>query len=90
MVRINAGGNAFVDSLGQSWEADTHFVGTSAVFSTAQPISGTTDDPLYQSERYGQNFGYQIPVANGTYEVDLHFAEIFWTSAGQRVFDVLS
>jgi N-acetylneuraminic acid mutarotase len=87
-VRINAGGSAYTDSLGQTWQADTFFVGTSAVFSTTQPITGTTDDSLYQSERYGQSFSYQIPIANGTYEVDLRFAEIFWTSAGKRVFDV--
>ena len=51
------------------------------------PIAGTTDDPLYQTERFG-TFAYRIPVVNGSYRVTLHFAEIFWTEAGKRVFDV--
>jgi N-acetylneuraminic acid mutarotase len=86
-IRINAGGGAFTDSQGGAWAADNRFSGGST-FTTTQPINGTVDDPLYQTERYG-NFSYQIPVPNGTYEVVLHFAEIFFTSAGQRVFDVL-
>ncbi len=87
-IRINAGGGAYLDSLGRTWEADSYFVGPSSTYSTSQPISGTTDDALYQTERFGKIFGYQIPVPNGSYEVDLHFAEIYWTAAGRRVFDV--
>ena len=63
------------------------FSGGSA-YSTAAAIAGTTDDPLYQTERYG-NFTYTIPVANGQYLVTLKFAEIFWTTPGRRRFDVL-
>ena len=57
-------------------------------YSTTTAIAATEDDLLYQSERYG-NFSYNIPVKNGEYEVTLKFAEIYWTTAGQRVFDVL-
>jgi N-acetylneuraminic acid mutarotase len=85
-VRINAGGGAFTDSQGRAWAADKNFTG-GRTFATTQPINGTVEDPLYQTERYG-NVTYQIPVASGTYQVVLHFAEIWWTSAGQRVFDV--
>jgi hypothetical protein len=42
---------------------------------------------LYKNERYG-NFSYNIPVPNGSYTVTLLFAEIYWTSAGKRVFNV--
>jgi hypothetical protein len=42
---------------------------------------------LYQSVRYG-NFSYAIPVNNGDYMVTLRFAEIYYSSIGQRVFDV--
>ena len=31
---------------------------------------------------------YRVPVANGTYNVNLEFAETYLSAAGQRVFDV--
>ena len=45
---------------------------------------------LYQNERWG-DFTYAIPVANGTYDLRLHFAELYFGSsvpggAGKRVF----
>lgn len=44
-------------------------------------------DPVYRTERYG-NFEYAIPVGVGTFEVQLHFAEIFWDESGKRIFNV--
>ena len=38
--------------------------------------------------RFG-NFAYAIPLANGDYVVTLKFAETYWTTAGQRLFDVV-
>ena len=55
--------------------------------STTATIAGTSDGTLYKTERYG-NFSYDIPVPNGSYTVTLLFAEIYWTSAGKRVFNV--
>ena len=54
------------------------------------PIDGTSNDLLYQSERYAETgeMSYNIPLPPGDYQVVLHFAEIFHTSAGARVFDV--
>ena len=76
-----------MDSVGQSWSADKYFVGgTSKTYSAT--VSGTSDANLYQSERFGTTLTYQIPVANGNYEVTLDFAEMFWTAAGKRVFNV--
>ncbi|OGX80767.1 malectin domain-containing carbohydrate-binding protein [Hymenobacter coccineus] len=51
-------------------------------------IAGTANGAMYQSERAGGSFGYALPVSNGKYTVVLHFAETYWTAAGQRVFDV--
>lgn len=73
-------------STGATYLADTKYSGGSA-YSTTAAISGTTDGTLYQSERYG-NFAYSIPVANGNYSVTLKFAELYFSSAGQRVFSV--
>jgi hypothetical protein len=51
-------------------------------------IDSTTDDPLYQSERWGMT-AYRFTVPNGLYQVVLKFAEIYqWATVGSRVFDV--
>ena len=82
---VNAGGSAYTASDGTAYEADTNFVGGST-YSTSEAIGGTQDDPLYQTERYG-DFTYSVPVTNGTYEVTLQFAEIYFDAANERVFD---
>ena len=86
-IRINTGGAAFTDAAGHVWSADQAFSG-GATFQTAASIAGTVDDALYQSERWCTSCSYSITVPNGNYEVVLHFAEITWSSANQRVFDV--
>ncbi|TCZ67480.1 malectin domain-containing carbohydrate-binding protein [Flaviaesturariibacter aridisoli] len=87
--RINAGGPSLTNSIG-TFAADNSFAPSPGnTFSVATAIGGTTDDALYQSERWGNSFGYALPVSNGTYKVVLHFAEIYWTSANNRVFDVM-
>ncbi|BAY07354.1 malectin domain-containing carbohydrate-binding protein [Calothrix sp. NIES-2098] len=88
-IRIDTGATkSYTDTKGQVWSADKYFVGTSDVYSTTEPIGKTDDDAVYQTERYGKNLSYQIPVANGNYAVNLHFAEIYWTNYNQRLFDV--
>ncbi len=82
---INSAGNSYSGG-GQNWVADQNFNGGSG-FSTSSAINGTTNDVVYQSERYG-NFSYAIPVSSGTYTVKLHFAEIFFTSSNSRIFNV--
>lgn len=86
---LNAGGGDYLASDGTLYQADTFGVGSS--HGTSAPISGTTDDTLYQSETWNWNqFTYEIPIENGTYRVDLHFAEIYapLTQPGARVFDI--
>lgn len=84
--RVN-GGNVF-------------FSPASAIDEPAQPYTGTvlgTNDPaLYAT--YRGNVGnvpqnqrrltFEVPINNGTYSVRLHFAELYHTAPGQRVFDV--
>ncbi|MBN1996611.1 DUF4832 domain-containing protein [candidate division KSB1 bacterium] len=83
----NCGGSAYTSGDGVEYSADKNNSGGST-YSTTSAISGTTDDPLYQTERYGGTFGYNIPLPDGEYEVTLMFAEIFQSSAGSRVFNV--
>ncbi|NEU09988.1 hypothetical protein GZH53_16810 [Flavihumibacter sp. R14] len=85
---VNAGGGSFTASNGITYQADQKYSGGN-VYSTSSAIANTTDDVLYQTERSGGSFGYNIPVSNGTYEVTLRFAEINFVSASQRVFDIL-
>jgi hypothetical protein len=85
-IYINSGGPAYTDTLGNNWLADADFAGGSEA-STTKAIANTTDPTLYQTERYG-NSTYTFTVAPGKYNVVLKFAEIYWTSAGQRIFNV--
>jgi hypothetical protein len=85
-IRVNAGGSAYTDPQGQVWSADMGFTG-GTTYSTASSIANTTTPVLYQSERYG-NMQYQFAVPNGNYAVTLKFAEIYYGSTGQRVFNV--
>jgi Domain of unknown function (DUF4347)/Malectin domain/Kelch motif/Calx-beta domain len=91
VARINSGGGAYVDNLGNTWSADQYFVGSSYTYSINQAIAGTNNSPLYQNERSGVNgssFSYEIPVGPGIYSINLSFAELYWQQAGLRVFDV--
>ncbi|TCJ12682.1 choice-of-anchor D domain-containing protein [Flaviaesturariibacter flavus] len=86
--RINAGGPQVTNSIG-TFAADNYFSPSPGnIHDTTAAINGTTDDAIYQSERWGNNFDYAFPVNNGQYKVVLHFAETYWTTAGSRVFDV--
>jgi len=92
MYRINAGGPAVTNSIGV-FAADNFFSPSPGfTFSTTSPIAGTNDDAMYQTERSSTTdngtFSYAFPVTNGSYKVVLHFAEIYWTAAGKRKFDV--
>jgi hypothetical protein len=86
-IRVNAGGPSYTDGQGQLWAADIAFSGGST-WGTTNQISKTTNPALYQTCRYGDTFSYQFPVPNGTYTVNLKFAEVSMTASGQRLFNV--
>jgi endo-1,4-beta-xylanase len=85
---VNAGGSAT-----GSFAADELFSGgsTNSTTNTITTTGVTNPAPqaVYQTERYG-NFTYTFPNLSpgGTYMVRLHEAEFFWSSTGQRVFNV--
>ena len=92
-IRVNSGGTAYSDSKGQSWSADYGYnTGTLSGSAPKSTVSGTSDPTLFKSARVGTSSGadlqYQFTVTNGSYNVNLYFAETYFTSAGQRVFDV--
>ncbi|WP_400072158.1 malectin domain-containing carbohydrate-binding protein [Zobellia russellii] len=91
-LRINAGGPELTHN-GQVYMADHNFVGGKSYTNTSAEVP-----ELYKTERSAMppNFDYEIPLANGEYQVTLHFAEIFWGAtggragaAGRRIFDVV-
>ncbi|HPL63707.1 MAG TPA: malectin domain-containing carbohydrate-binding protein [Syntrophales bacterium] len=85
---VNAGGSQYRDSQRNLYQSDRMYSGGTS-YRTYSGISGTGDDPLYRCERYG-NFSYSIPLANGSYQVTLKFAELdARVRRGSRVFDVL-
>ena len=91
-VRVKCGGPALTDSKGQAWSADKDFNG-GLVSTVSGPVAGTTDPALFQEGRMSPDGGplvYTIPVANGSYHVNLYFAELYSGDAfvGGRVFNV--
>ena len=91
-IRVKAGATTpYTDPQGLVWGADTGFSGTTSTFATAAAISNTVTPAVYQVERYATNgsLQYQFPVANGTYNVKLKFAEIYLTASGLRRFNIV-
>jgi len=77
-VHILAGASRkYVDHAGKVWSPDAYFDGGNAVQSPVPHIWRTQDPILYRSSRQG-DFGYNIPLKPGTYELRLHFAENFY------------
>ncbi|MBA3826570.1 MAG: glucosylceramidase [Ktedonobacterales bacterium] len=85
---INAGGG----SAG-TFAADGNFSGGQTYATTAAIATSGVTNPapqaVYQTERYG-NFTYTLPnlLPGAQYAVRLHFDEIYWTSSGQRLFNL--
>lgn len=98
-VRIYAGATPYTDSQSNVWLPDVQAAtvtisgGTlyqpvpAPAISDAQP--SPSDQPLYQSERWGDPFSYTFNnLSAGYYQVTLKFAEIVHPSANIRIFDV--
>ena len=77
----------------QLWGGDDFFAVGGGTFTTTGQIQGSGGNPIYLSERFlipsvSNTLRYDLPLEDGTYLLRLHFAEIFFTSPGQRQFDV--
>ncbi len=94
-IDINSGGSAV-----SPFVADADFSGGATInHANTIDLSGATNPApmaVYQTARVtattgaGTTFSYTIPglTAGSSHTVRLHFAETFWTAAGQRVFNV--
>jgi hypothetical protein len=110
LYRVNCGGSNYTDVHGNVWTADRDLqtgAWGSVSFADApgpryasqhrvhDPIAGTRDPELHQTFRYGrEKLSYHFPLANGSYEVELHFIEPWYGTGGGmdctgwRIFDV--
>ncbi len=83
--QINCGGPVVGD-----WQADACF-NSGLVWSTSATIAnaGSVPPAIYQTERYAKNLVYSMDdLPNGDYQVNLHFAEIYYGVANARLFNV--
>lgn len=86
---INVGSTESATYNSVTYEAETGFPikfsgDLNDVASTTLDISGTNEDKLFQSQRYG-NYTFELPVTTGDYNVTLYFAESYAEMAGVRV-----
>ncbi|MEU2390536.1 S8 family serine peptidase [Streptomyces sp. NPDC007369] len=97
-VALDAGSDrAATDTVGDSWAPDRKYTpgsyghqGSGSVRSTGRGIAGTDEQQLFRSAREGM-YEYRFDnVPNGTYTVELGFAELSSTKPNKRVFDVLA
>ena len=85
---INAGGaTPYTDHNGNTWAADEFFTG-GTVSDQKYTVPGTPDGIVFYDRRAGASFSYKLPVANGTYTVQLFFTDPTYSTAGQRTFNV--
>ncbi|MGR4878487.1 S8 family serine peptidase [Streptomyces sp. LARHCF249] len=97
-VALDAGSDsAGTDVLGDGWSPDRKYTagsygyqGSTSARTTSRTIAGTDDQRLFRNAREGM-YEYRFDnVPNGTYTVELGFAELSSTRPNKRVFDVLA
>ncbi|HEY4209065.1 MAG TPA: malectin domain-containing carbohydrate-binding protein [Puia sp.] len=106
VYRINCGGPEYKDHFGNVWSSDEWsrswtdaYPGLPRYFASQRrsfdPIAGVSDWPLFQDFRYGLGkLGYDVPLADGDYRVELYFTEPWYGRGGGldckgwRLFDI--
>lgn len=88
VVAVDCGAGAisnFAGDFGAS--GGTTYTGSASIDTSG--VDGAAPEDVYQTERYGSftyTFGGLTP--NARYTVRLHEAELYWSSSGQRLFNV--
>lgn len=84
LAAINVGSETGDYYDGVYYQPDLYWTGgqTQEISNT---ITGAENSRVFQSERYG-DITYEIPLENGRYSVELHFAELYWEASGSRSF----
>ncbi len=78
-VRILAGlqSASYTDRFGRTWGSDRFFQGGTVFEAAGHPIAASRDPQLFRNRREGA-FSYDIPLAPGSYELRLYFAETLY------------
>jgi hypothetical protein len=94
LYRINCGGGAIAPFTAD--DGNSYYLSGGATYSTTATIdtsyaTNAAPSAVYQSMRYTDNLGYVFSglTPGKSYLVRLHFAEISYTSAGSRLFNIL-
>lgn len=91
ILAINCGGDEYKDTSGIEYSSDKHFSGgESSDYGLQYEIKNTKDEELYQTERWSNNdLTYILPsnLSKGDYVLILKFSEVYFSSAGDKVFD---
>ncbi|GAA4440123.1 hypothetical protein GCM10023188_37000 [Pontibacter saemangeumensis] len=92
--RIKGAADASVTIGGKVWEADINYRKGSIKLDkqlVTTPVAATDDDVLYQTYLSASanlaETRYEIPIANGSYMVRMHFVENYFSAVGARVFN---
>ncbi|HEY7772194.1 MAG TPA: malectin domain-containing carbohydrate-binding protein [Marinagarivorans sp.] len=88
---LNIGANEGADLNGIRYERDDFYRVSGAengVDLNEVDIEGTSEDALYQSQRYG-NYIYELPVTNGIYNTTVHLAESWAEMPNQRLMSIV-
>ena len=83
----NVGGPAYVGVDGTAYEAETSVAG--GTVGSMEIVKGSQDAPLYYDYRAG-DIEVSHPIADGSYDVTLHFAEPDEIGGRERLFDVIA
>lgn len=83
---VNVGGPAYTGVDGVTYVAEEYVSGGET--GSLDEVLGSQDEPLYHSYRSG-DVSVDRPLANGVYDVILHFAEPDEIEGRERLFDVL-
>jgi hypothetical protein len=85
-LKINCGSGAVGEwGADQSWST----VSGGANYTTAGIAdTGEVPEAVYQNRRYGSRVTYNLDIPDGRYNIRLHFADLFSTGTGKRIFDV--
>ena len=85
---INSGGTSAGNFSADNFFSSSTTTTVGSIIDTSGVIN-PAPQAVYQTQRLG-NFTYTIPalVAGAQYTVRLHFAETYWTTSGQRTFNV--
>ena len=89
IYQVDAGGAAVAPFVADEFFTGGGTAGTGNTINTTGVVS-PAPVAVYQTERSGGTFSYTFPnlTPGATYLVRLHFAEFYFTQAGQRIFNV--